>query len=402
MPAPKKNSRTVYLIATAIAVLFAIIWIYQSANGSAQPISEWSLATVDRGRIVGRVTASGTLSALVTVQVGSQVSGRITQLNVDFNSKVTKGQLIARIDPLLFESALAQARANLGAAQANLARAQVQAKDAQRQARRADELVEQRMVSVSERDTTRANADAAATSVTAAQSGVAQAKASAHQAEVNLNYTRILSPTDGVVISRNVDVGQTVAATLQSPTLFVIAQDLRQMQVNTSVAESDIGKLAPDLPVSFSVDAYPQERFVGKVRQIRNAPTTLQNVVTYDAVIGVENPELKLRPGMTANVSFIYADRENVLRVPNAALRFRPSAEFLQATGGARSERDTASRKLWLLRGGAPQAVTVRTGVSDGSYTEIVEGAIAEGDELITEQREDSAKAKSQQPMRMF
>lgn len=408
MPASLKSKPRLYLIGFVALSAAALAYGWKS-HGDRPAESAWTTAKAERGRITAKVTASGTLSALVTVQVGSQVSGRIAQINVDFNSPVQKGQVIARIDPQLFQAALEQAAANLKAAEANLAKAQVQARDAERQARRADELVEQHLISISERDTTRANADAARAGVSAAEAAVAQARASRSQAQVNLAYTTITSPTDGVVISRNVDVGQTVAASLQAPVLFVIAQDLRQMQVDTSVAESDIGKLSADMPVSFSVDAYPQERFRGKVRQIRNAATTLQNVVTYDAVVSVENPELKLRPGMTANVTFVYADRDDVLRVPNAALRFRPSAEFLKPPADAaavrgRGEVESGQRTLWVLRAETPQPVRVQTGISDGSLTEIISGEIQEGDALITEQRNDPGTdtQKTQRPMRMF
>lgn len=405
MPELARNSNskilwTLVLAGTAVAVL-ALLY---TLRGKTDEASQWTTQPVDRGRIVARVTASGTLSALVTVQVGSQVSGRIAELHVDFNSPVKKGQLIARLDPQLFEAAQGQARANLKSAEANLVKAQVQAKDAERQARRAEELSAQGMLSASERDTTRANADAAQAGIIAAEANVAQARAAVNQADINLAYTRITSPTDGTVISRSVDVGQTVAASLQAPTLFVIAQDLRQMQVDTSVAESDIGKLLPDMPVTFTVDAWPQERFHGKVRQIRNAATTLQNVVTYDAVVGVENSDLKLRPGMTANVTFVYGERDNVLRVPNAALRFRPKdAEPEKRERGARNE--TAQRTVWVLREGAPQQVTLRTGLSDGSMSEVLEGDLREGDALITAQG-DSGEAKTKSPagppMRMF
>ena len=407
MPEFAKSSASRYWIAGLVLIAVVLAWKLLPRD-RPEAAQEWTTAKVERGRMTAKVTASGTLSALVTVQVGSQVSGRIAGIYVDFNSPVKKGQVIARIDPQLFDAALAQVRANLQAAQANLARAQVQARDAERQAKRADELVEQKLISQSERDTTRANADAARAGVTAAEAAVAQSQASVSQAEVNLAYTTIASPTDGVVISRSVDVGQTVAASLQAPTLFVIAQDLRQMQVNTNVAESDIGKLTADMPVSFTVDAYPQERFKGRVRQIRNSPTTLQNVVTYDAVVGVENPELKLRPGMTANVSFVYADKDSVLQVPSAALRFRPSAEFLEQAGlkgdSPRGAREQGQRQVWVLREGKPQALPVRTGVSDGSMTEIVEGELREGEDVITEQRGSEAqdKPRAQQPMRMF
>jgi HlyD family secretion protein len=216
---------------------------------------------------------------------------------------------------------------------------------------------------------------------------------------VNLAFTTIVSPIDGVVVARSVDVGQTVAASLQAPTLFIIAEDLRKMQVDTSVAEADVGKLEPGMDASFVVDAFPSERFRGKVRQIRNAPQTVQNVVTYNAVIDVSNSELKLKPGMTANVTFTYGEREDVLRVPNTALRFRPDPALLAqlpGQGRRRGGADGASRAggrgspqgrrtVWVLREGAPKAVLVETGLSDGVVTEIVTGELSEGDELVTD-----------------
>lgn len=352
----------------------------------------FTTVAVDRGNIVARVTASGTLSALVTVEVGSQVSGRIQALYADYNSQVAEGQVIAKIDPTLFEAQVASAHANVQAAQAGVLRARVQSADAQRQAQRADELFERQLIAQSERDTVRANADAAQADIAAAEAQLAQARASLTQAEANLRYTDIVSPTDGIVISRSVNAGQTVAASLQAPVLFQIAQDLRQMQVNTSVAEADVGRLTPDTPVYFGVDAWPGERFAGRVRQIRNEPQILQNVVTYDAVIDVDNPELRLKPGMTANVTFVIARRDDVLRVPNAALRFRPPPSLLPqpqapvvrrvAAGG--SATPDGSTDIWVLRDGVPQPLQVRTGVSDGSYTELVDGGLQPGDRLIT------------------
>ena len=378
------------LLATVIAAL--LIWRL-GARSAESP--EYLTTLAERGTVQARVTATGTLSALVTVQVGSQVSGRIQQLFADFNSQVAEGQLIATIDPRLFDAEVQQSRANLEAAQAELTRARVQAKDAQRQAQRAQELAQRGLLSRGEADTASANAAATEASVLSAQAGVTQARAALTRSETNLAYTRIVSPTDGVVISRSVDVGQTVAASLQAPILFTIAQDLRQMQVNTSVSESDVGRLRAGMPATFTVDAYPAERFQGKVRQVRDVATTLQNVVTYDAVIDVENPELKLKPGMTANVTFTYARAENVLRVPNAALRFRPpealspdsSATPARSPGGRRG-RDAAAnpqRTIWVLRDGRAQAVAVVTGISDGSMTEVVSGELAESDAVITD-----------------
>jgi HlyD family secretion protein len=367
---------------------------------------KWETAPADRGRVTAKVTATGTLSALVTVQVGSQVSGRVQQILVDFNSPVKKGQLIAKIDPQLFEAALEQARANHAAAQGNLTKAQVMAEEAQRQYKRTASLAEGKLVSAADLDTADANAASARAQVAVAAGAVQQARAALHQADVNMAYTKIVSPTDGVVISRNVDVGQTVAASLQAPTLFVIAEDLRKMQVDTSVAEADVGKLRPGMEATFSVDAYPGERFVGTVRQIRNAATTVQNVVTYDAVIDVDNGELKLRPGMTANVNFVFANKDDVLRVPNAALRFRPSTELLTALklntdadkregAGKRGRKDEGpndTRTVWVLRNGVPQSEKIRVGTSDGTRTEVVEGNVKEGETVITDATFSGAK----------
>jgi HlyD family secretion protein len=395
-------------------VVLAGAWKLRAGNGAAPA---FDTTPVDRGRIVAKVTATGTLSALVTVQVGSQVSGRIAAINVDFNSPVRKGQVIARIDPQLFQAAVEQARANTVAAEGNLAKARAQALDAERQLGRTRELASRKLVAAADLDTSQANADAAKASVEAAQGTVAQARAALNQAQVNLDYTTIASPTNGVVISRSVDVGQTVAASLQAPTLFVIAEDLAKMQVDTSVAEADVGRLRAGMQATFTVDAYPGEVFTGTVRQVRNAPQTVQNVVTYDAVVDVANRELKLKPGMTATVTFVYAEKDDVVRIPNAALRFRATPAMLRggaagkrgpaganaasaqgarpdaargqagARGGAPGGRDEAgTRQVWVLRDDATAApVAVRTGVSDGSLTELVSGELRPGDKVITD-----------------
>ena len=397
-----------------IAVLAAAIGVgvLGYARSRLKQDVHFETVKVDRGRIVARVTATGTLSALVTVQVGAQVSGRIQELKADFNSPVKKGQVIAKIDPQLFAAAVEQARANYVAAQGNLLKAKVQAVDARRQSERSKQLFERKLIAQADLDTSTANADAAEAQVAAAQGSVEQARASLHQAQVNLDYTTIFSPTDGVVISRNVDVGQTVAAALQAPTLFTIAEDLKKMQVDTSVAEADVGKLQAGMTATFTVDAYPTEKFRGLIRQIRNAPQTVQNVVTYDAVIDVDNGELKLKPGMTANVTFIYAEKDSALRAPNSALRFRPTPEMLgrapktdnapagSPLGGApiRWQRPNTSeakknfndappdqRTVWVLRDNEPKPAKVKVGVSDGTVTEIADGDVHEGDLLITD-----------------
>jgi HlyD family secretion protein len=377
---------------------------------SDDQLAKFDTTPVDRGNIVAKVTASGTLSALKTVQVGSQVSGRLKEIMADFNTVVKKGQVIARIDPQLFSAALEQSRANHAAAQGDLLKAQVQALDADRQLARAKSLSDRKLTAQADFDTAQANADISHAQVAAAEGRVAQAKAALHQAQVNLEYTTINSPIDGVVISRNVDVGQTVAASMQAPILFVIAENLHTMQVDTSVAEADVGKLEPGMSATFNVDAYPVDRFEGQVRQIRNSPQTLQNVVTYDAVIDVANPNLKLRPGMTANVTFVHANRVDVLRAPNAALRFKPSPELLKAgpreqSGAAKaqarpprpkpkSDEPPDRRTLWVLRGNKPIAVPVKIGITDGTHTEILEGELKEGEAAITDLASTGAAPK--------
>ncbi|MBI2378765.1 MAG: efflux RND transporter periplasmic adaptor subunit [Deltaproteobacteria bacterium] len=347
-------------------------------------------STVEKGRLVGRVTATGTLSALVTVQVGSQVSGRLKEILVDFNSQVKKGQVIARIDPQLFEAALEQAKAGFIAAHAELDGAKIRATEADRQLNRSKELAEQKLIAEADLDATSAAAAAARAQVEAQKGRLELQKAALKQAEVNLGYTTISSPIDGMVVSRSVDVGQTVAASFQAPTLFVIAEDLRKMQVDTSVAEADIGRLSPGMRAEFRVDAYPTKKFEGLVRQIRNSPQMVQSVVTYDAVIDVANPELELKPGMTANVTFVYAERDDVLKVPNAALRFRPPAALLPRPDGGqgpgpRAKNGGDERTVYRLEDGAIEPVTVRIGLSDGSTTEIVDGAVKAGDVLVNE-----------------
>ncbi|HZS36903.1 MAG TPA: efflux RND transporter periplasmic adaptor subunit [Polyangia bacterium] len=396
-----------WIVAGLVLALIAgcALW-YQRANAPKPP--KITTATVERGRVVARVTATGTLSALVTVQVGAQVSGRISLLKADFNSPVKKDEVIAKLDPQLFIAAVEQAKANMLAADGALVKAKAQAVDAERQFQRNKQLREQKLIAQADLDTSEANAEAARAQVIANQGAVEQAKASLHQAEINLNYTTIISPINGVVISRNVDVGQTVAAALQAPTLFTIAEDLKKMQVDTNVAESDVGKLKPTMEATFTVDAYPSSRFKGTVRQIRNAPQTVQNVVTYDAVIDVDNTDLRLKPGMTANVTFVYAERDDVIKVPNAALRFRPPPELLHVDAGAATpppkkhshdaQATPDQRTLWLLRNNQPVMVSVRTGVTDGTTSEILEGDLKPGDQVITEVTGGSAPAAAAAP----
>jgi HlyD family secretion protein len=425
------KQRLLRMLLIAVVVAAAAFGGWYFFLRSRAPEFTYRTVPVERGRVVARVTATGTLSAYVTVLVGSQVSGRVSQINVDFNSPVKKGQLIAKIDPQIFEAALAQSRANLFAAQGNLTKARAQAIDAGRQLARSRSLQAEGIVAQVDLDAAETNEAVAKAQIEAAKGAMEQARAAVQQAEINLAYTNIASPIDGVVISRSVDVGQTVAASLQAPTLFTIAQDLRKMQVDTNIAEGDVGKLHPDMAATFLVDAYPNERFKGTIRQIRNAPQTVQNVVTYDAVIDVDNADLKLKPGMTANVTLVYAEREGVITVPNTALRFRappalagsaesgtgsgrgsgrrreaasppsasppgsgapaPTAQTSAAgmrggpRGGPRGESSLDRRVVWVLRGAKPERVPVRTGLTDGTVTEILEGDLTEGDAAVVE-----------------
>jgi HlyD family secretion protein len=378
--------RALWFVAVVAIVSGAVI-VRRRLAAQTVPAMHYETAPVDRGPVVAKVTASGTLSALVSVQVGVQVSGRVKEVLVDYNSPVTAGQVIARLDPLLFQAAVDQAHANLLTSESSVRTATAQANNAKRAYDRAKSLLDQKLLTQSDFDTAVANRDVADAQVDAAKSNLEVAGTAVKQAELNLGYATITSPIDGTVISRSIDVGQTVAAAFQAPTLFLIAKDLRKMQVDTSVSESDVGRLTTGMATTFTVDAYPGETFHGTVRQIRSAPTTVQNVVTYDAVIDVNNSGLKLKPGMTANASFIVAERTNVIRVPNAALRFLPDSKLLQSIGVAVPVATLAPRTkwVWALRAGRPAAERVEVGISDGTQTEMMGGHLHEGDTLVTD-----------------
>ncbi len=338
---------------------------------------------VTRGDIQQAVTATGTVNAVTNVQVGTQVSGTIKTLYVDFNSRVKKGQLIAQIDPSTFESQVQQAQANLLSAQANLEKAQTALANDKKTFDRNTELLSKNLIAQSDLDTAETNYQSDKAQVASAKALIEQAKASLDYAKQNLAYTRIVSPVDGVVISRNVDVGQTVAASFQTPTLFAIAQDLTKMQIDTNVAESDIGGVKLGQEVDFTVDAYPDTTFKGKVWQIRQAPITVQNVVTYDVVIQVNNRDLKLMPGMTANASIVIQTRQNVLRITNAALRFRFSDK--PAGTGSAGAGEKKGPAVWVLENNKPKRIGITPGISDGNYTEVVSGDLKENQQTIVE-----------------
>ena len=333
--------------AVIVVVLLAVVGGGAGAWYAQRNKTEIQVTTtpLSRGDIVDTVGATGTLQAVTTVQVGSQVSGNIQWLGADFNSIVKKGQVIARLDPSLFDAQLNQVRANLEQARANLTKARseldrsrVQLTDAQQKFARAKELAAQQLLPASELDAAKIAVDSATASlasqqatVVQVQAAVTQSVASLNQSQVNRDHTVILAPIDGIVTQRSVDVGQTVAASMSAPTLFIIAADLTEMQVNANIDEADVGRIRPGQQVSFRVDAYPTDNFIGTVTQIRLQPVVVQNVTTYGTVITVPNRELKLKPGMTANVKIEIAKRTNALRIPNAALRFRPTNEIFAA-----------------------------------------------------------------------
>jgi HlyD family secretion protein len=377
----RKRRRWPWVTVGAMLVVAAAAFSWRSIDHGPK----WKFETVqiERGSLQARVTATGTLSAVTTVQVGSQVSGRVHEIFVDFNSPVKKGQVLATLDPQLLQAAVDQAQASFVGARGGLAKARVESVHAVRELRRAQSLWRERLIARAELDTAAANAGAARGQLEAVRGQLAQAAAALRQAQVNLGYTKIISPIDGVVISRSVDVGQTVAASLQAPTLFAIAEDLRKMQVDTSVAEADVGKLRSAMKAHFKVDAFPGEKFKGRVRQIRSAAQVVQNVVTYDAVIDVDNSDLRLKPGMTANVTFVYAEKAAALKIPTAALRFRPPPDLSASV--PKPLVSDGERLIWVMRGGQPVPRKVRTGIAEAAITEVVEGDVQPGDVVITE-----------------
>ncbi|CAN5923034.1 hypothetical protein BH11MYX3_BH11MYX3_20670 [soil metagenome] len=411
------------IIILALVAGGAAFLITKKPWAKSAPAITYSTVTVGKGNIAAQVTANGTLSARGTVQVGAQVSGRVVELHADFNDKVTKGQIIAKLDPQVLNSQVDQASASLALAAANVNKAQVSVADADRQYKRQKSLQEQQLVAGATVESAQVAYDTSRAAVTAAKASYAQAAANLAQAKLNLSYATIVSPVDGVVLSRAVDVGQTVAASLSAPVLFTIAEDLARMQIDTAVAEADVGRLTEGMKAQFTVDAFPGKTFEGVVRQVRNAPTTTSGVVTYDAVIDVDNAEKTLRPGMTANVTFVLQQVADAIKIPNAALRFKPTREQMQAmrgesgggsgrrgsggrgSGGSGSGRrseggsDTAGgagggsgggrfgdkKQLYKLVDGKPQMVLIKPGLTDGSVTQMLEGDLQPGDQLVTE-----------------
>jgi HlyD family secretion protein len=389
---------------SAVGSTAAIVGYASSRPAARVP---YETVRVERMPIAARVAATGTLSARVTVQVGSQISGRIQELHADFNSRVKKGQVLAKIDGQLLQAALAQARAALEGALGHLAKARAAETNAKLKLARTRTLADSHLVAGADLEQAQADADAATAEVAVAAGEIAQMRASVLEAEVNLGYATILSPVDGIVISRNVDVGQTVAASLQAPTLFTLAGDPAQMQVDTTVAEADVGKLSAGMAARFTVDAYPSAAFKGVVREVRIAPQTLQGVVTYDVVLDVDNADLRLKPGMTAHVSFTVAERADALCVPNAALRYRPPSESRSPGRRRLAQRSSADtfgatdeRTVWRVVKGVASPVSVKVGFSDGASTEVLGDALRPGEQVIVGAAETSENPDH--PVRLF
>jgi HlyD family secretion protein len=391
-----KKKKIVIFVGAGILVIFIFVLLVFGRTKKTQ--AEYTTTKIERGDISVLVTATGTLNALTTVQVGSQVSGTISQLHADFNSTVKKGQVVAQLDPTFLKAQVAQS-------EADLEKANAQVNQAKRDMDRAKGLSEKNLIS-------QADLDLAQTNYELALATQKSSKATLERSITNLTYATITSPIDGVVISRNVDVGQTVAASLSAPTLFTIANDLTKMQVETNIDEADIGKIQVGQKVDFTVDAYPDKHFAGSVSQILLNPQTVQNVVTYTVIIDVDNPELLLKPGMTANVTVLIDQRGDVLKVRSAALKFTPSISrqartSTQTTGNSYSANASPNRnpgrdfkkwasspKVWILaKDGRPKPVLVQAGLSDGSVTEVISDSLKEGEEVIISQANGSSSS---------
>lgn len=346
--------------------------------------------------IVEAVEASGTVNPVNTVDIGSQVSGMIKDIYVDYNSKVTKGQLLAQIDPSLFQAQVDKARGDLEAARSNKAKIQAMLVYDKKNYERYKRLYEKNYVAKSDLDLAEATYKSDLAQIAAAQGTINQAQATLNNNLTNLRYTKIVSPVDGIVVSRAVDVGQTVAASFQTPTLFQVAQDLTNMQIEVNVSEADIGKIKKGQEVEYTLDGYADSVFHGKVTEVRIAPTTVSNVVTYTVIVDVDNKDKKMIPGMTANASIITNKSENVICVPTDALKFTPK----EITGGKKYKE----QGLWILRNNKPTRISIETGAKDSDRTEIISKELKENDRVIISKKGDKDKTAQgkRPPMRMF
>jgi HlyD family secretion protein len=364
--------------------------------------SPYSLTPIKRGNLTATVSATGTLNPVITVTIGSQVSGTIQSLDVDFNSHVKKGQVIAQIDPALYKASLAEANANLMSAQASRDEQAVEVKDAKRKLKRVEDLFKQKLVSDSDLDTARFAYEAATVQQRVKQAAVAQAEAARERQQVNLAYTTIYAPIDGVVISRDVDVGQTVAASLQAPTLFTIAKDLTAMQIETDVDEAFIGMIKDNQPATFTVFAYQGRLFHGHVAQIRLKPKIDAGVVKYNCIIYVDNSDLALKPGMTATVSIEVAHREGVLKVPNTALRYVPEMPEAQLKKIRESLKPNEA-VLWVEQGNNQlKPVTVKMGLAGEKETEVIGDQLHEGMKVAVPGKNDGSARRRHFGLSLF
>ena len=377
--------RLIWILTLTIAAIAGGTYYLRAEAGNAPP--QLTTAPVTREPIVVSVSATGTLAPVDTVEVGTQVSGTIATLGSDFNETVKRGQVVATLDPAVLSSQVQQAEASVIRLNADLERAQVQFDDSKVKLGRSEQLATRQLIAAQEVDTARSDTRVAEVSVKSAAAQLSQAQAALEQARLNLSHTIITSPVDGIVLSRNVEVGQTVAAGLQAPTLFVIARNLDTLELDARVDESDVGRVKVGQPVSFVVDAYPGRSFPGTVRQVRLQPTVAQNVVSYTTVIDVPNPERQLKPGMTATLDIEVARADDALRIPAAALRFKPTEALLTtlattapAAGDSRGKQTT----VWVLKGDRISPVEVKTGLSDIVNVAVVAGELREGDLVVT------------------
>ena len=387
----KKKILAILIIGIILAVLFYVIKPLLTKVG----IGKYRTESVRKHTIEQVVEASGTISPVNTVSVGSTVSGLMMEVFVDFNSQVKAGQLIARMDTSLFDANCEKAKGNLISAQADYTKQNAITINSQKTYNRYKNLVNRNFMARSELDKAEADYLSNKAQLQAAQAKIVQAKADLDYAEKQRSFAYIYSPVDGVIVTRNVDPGQPVAASFQAPELFTVAKDLKEMQIEVSVSEADIGKIKEGQEVDYTLDGYPDEVFKGKVSQVRISPTTVSNVVTYTVVVSVDNDELILKPGMTANVSIITQKKENVLCVPSIALKYAP------VTKGEIKRYE--NQGVWILKGRKPERVEVTTGGSDDTYTEITSGDIEEGDNVIIGTTDGKApKGVTKRPMRMF
>lgn len=396
-PRPVARGRWIAGGAIVLAIAAGIAWWNSGTNTTVR----YTTVTLGRGDVVRTVTTTGTVNPVLTIIIGTYVSGVIKDLSCDYNTKVTKGQLCAKIDPRPYQSVVDQDKANLLVAKAQLEKDKANLAYTKVNYERNHWLVQHQSVSQDAADLAKNAYDQAQAQIGLDEATIEQRQAELEAAEVNLGYTDIVSPVDGTVVSRNVTIGQTVAASFQTPTLFLIAADLTKMEVDTNVSESDIGDIKESNPVKFTVDAFPSRQFQGKVVQIRQSPQTVQNVVTYDVVVNVDNADLALKPGMTASTRVIVDQRNDVLRVPNQALRYAPGGLAGAGATGAATKSNGGSR-VWVLRDGKPSAVAVATGLDDENFTEIVKGEIQPGDAIIVGDERGGASGQSGLPLPRF